>query len=143
MNFREIMKATEHIIDVEKTTPAVADGVPVSCGGMETCEGCELKGIKRESPMAGACDTAFVEWLLEQWEKEDDAHVLFECNRKRCETCTPGCVYTTDVEFAKNFFVTGSGTYMEEGAIQIPDAKTEFPAFIQKEFRVPKEGDDD
>lgn len=138
--FKRILEETRRAIE-GNLSPAVVDGMPVDCGGLETCEQCELRKSKRMHSVD--CDVAFLKWLLEQEEKEDDAHVMFECNGKRCETCTPGCVYTTDVEFAKNFFATGSGAYIEEGAIQLPDEETEFPAFIKKEFHIPKEEDDD
>lgn len=73
MNFREIIKATEYIMDAEKAAPAVVDGAPVSCKGMGTCEGCELPEIVgRTSSPHLTCDAAFIEWLLEQWKKEEE-----------------------------------------------------------------------
>lgn len=41
-------------------------------------------------------------------------HVLYICDRRRCDTCNPECNHTDDVRHAKNFEVQPCGGYIAE-----------------------------
>ena len=41
--------------------------------------------------------------------------VLYECDRRACQKCSPECHYTTDIRHAANFRMTAAGVMVEGG----------------------------
>lgn len=59
--------------------------------------------------------------------------ILYLCDKKQCDKCSPICKHTSDIKYAKNFFYNGF-SYVEEETV-VPPKTTNNKGFIEIHIR--------
>ena len=131
MNYTEMIERLRDAAKIEQSV-CEADGITTKSGHVKLLEGAADAIETLQAGINGYCNAAFnisqenTELRKRLAEKEDQAaeeceskktclpDMLFVCDRRACETCTPECSYTFDARHAKHFEVDPDGCMIEQ-----------------------------